>query len=90
MVVTGDAHPRTDQLSRARSWRDVHVDGAEYARGGLMAFVSCHLGQVLVQRAAKRHVEYLQPAADGKQGHVTVKRGPRQRDLPLVTQDPWP
>ena len=55
-----------------------------------MAFMPGHLGQVLVQRAAKRHVEYLQPAADGKQGDVTLQRCPRQRDLPLVTQDAWP
>ena len=90
MVVTGDTRPRTGQLGGARPRRCVHVDGTECARGRLMPFMPGHLGQVLVQRAAKRHVEYLQPAADGKQGNVTLQRGPGQRELPLVAQDARP
>ncbi len=86
MVVAGDAQPGADQLGGARSRLDVHVDSAEYARGRLVALVAGDVGQVLVQRAAERHVEYLQPAADGEQRDVTLQRGPRQRDLPLVTR----
>ena len=72
MVVAGDAQPGTDQPGGARSRLDVHVDGTEDARVGLMAVMAGHVGQVLVQRAAEHHVEYLQPAADGEQRDVTV------------------
>ncbi len=42
------------------------------------------LDDVLVQGAAERDVEDLDPAADRKEGDAPVDRGPRERDLAVV------
>ena len=49
MMVAPDVHAGADQLGGARARLDAHLDRAEGARGRLMAVMTDHVGQVLVQ-----------------------------------------
>ena len=49
-----------------------------------MTRVAEHIGQVLVQRAAERHVDHLRAAADAQHRHAAPQRAADQRELPGV------
>ena len=49
-----------------------------------MAGVPDDVGQVLMQRAAQRHVDHLRAAADAQHRHAAPDRAADQRDLPRI------
>ena len=64
---------------------DVVVGVRRSCRGTAVVLVADEVGQVLVQRAARRHVEQLHAAADAEHGHVALDRPADERDLGVVT-----
>jgi len=74
-----------EELREPALRREPHAVVAEHARRLAVRLRADHLGKVLDDVAAARHVQHLRAAAHGEDGHVPLQRRRQQRELRAVT-----
>ena len=84
VVVAGDGDGGAEQPVQHGAGAEGHPGLAEDAGGRAVPPVADGVGQVLVERAAERHVEQLRAPADAEHRQVGRQRAGEQAQFPVV------